>query len=58
MTQADLLAFAVGFISAAVSGYLCIRFLLKFLQKHSTDIFVYYRWALAVVIMAITLFRG
>jgi len=57
MAQSDLLPFAIGFIAAAVSGYLCIKFLLRFLQRHSTDIFVYYRWLLAAMIIAVVLFR-
>jgi undecaprenyl-diphosphatase len=58
MAQSELLLFAVGFITAAVSGYLCIKFLLRYLQKHSTDIFVYYRWALSVLIIIIAFARG
>jgi undecaprenyl-diphosphatase len=58
MVRADLLLYVVGFIAAAVSGFLCIKYLLRFLQKHSTDIFVYYRWVLAVFIIIIALVRG
>ena len=57
MAQSDLLLFAVGFIAAAVSGYLCVKFLLRFLQKNSTDIFVYYRWLLAALIIIIAFAR-
>jgi len=39
MSQSDLLPFTIGFIVAAVSGYLCVKFLLRFLQKHSTILF-------------------
>ncbi len=53
-----LLLFAVGFVVAALSGYLCIKFLLRYLQRHSTDIFVYYRWALAALIVVVALLRG
>jgi len=52
------LLYVVGFITAAFSGYLCIRFLLRFLQQHSTDVFVYYRWALAVLVIVVVLARG
>ena len=58
MAQSDLVIFSVGFITAAVSGYLCIKYLLRFLQKHSTDIFVYYRWLLAVLVIAVAVIRG
>lgn len=57
MAGSDLLAYIVGFITAAASGYLCIKFLLRFLQKHSTDIFAYYRWFLAALIIIIALVR-
>ncbi len=55
--QDDLILFPIGFVAAAISGYLCIRFLLRFLQHNSTDIFVYYRWALALLIVAVSLLR-
>jgi undecaprenyl-diphosphatase len=58
LAQSDLILFPVGFIAAAVSGYLCIKYLLRFLQKNPTDIFVYYRWALAVLIVVVALARG
>jgi undecaprenyl-diphosphatase len=58
MATSDLFLYIIGFVVAAVSGYLCIKFLLRFLRKHSTDIFVYYRWALAVFIIVIAFTRG
>jgi len=39
---ADLPALAVGFAAAAVSGYLCIRWLLAYLQRRSLTIFAIY----------------
>ncbi len=56
--SSELTLFAVGFLAAAISGYLCIKFLLRFLQKNSTDIFVYYRWLLSALIIVIALARG
>lgn len=58
LAQSDLILFPIGFITAAVSGYLCIKYLLRFLQKNPTDLFVYYRWALAVLIVVVALVRG
>jgi undecaprenyl-diphosphatase len=58
MVQSDLLLFVAGFLTAAASGYLCVKFLLRFLQKNSTNVFVYYRWALAVLIIAVAFARG
>ena len=57
IAQNDLILFPIGIITAAVSGFLCIRFLLVFLQKRSTVIFVYYRWILAAVVIAMALIR-
>jgi undecaprenyl-diphosphatase len=56
--SSELTIVAVGVISAAISGFLCIKFLLRFLQRNSTDIFVYYRWILAAFIIIIALARG
>ena len=40
-----------GFLAAAVSGFLTIKFLLRFLSSHSFSAFVWYRLALAVIIL-------
>jgi undecaprenyl-diphosphatase len=58
IVRSDLPVYAIGFIVSALSGYLCIRFLLRFLQKNSTDIFVYYRWLLAIIIIVVVFVRG
>lgn len=58
IARADLVLFPVGFLAAGISGYLSIRYLLRFLQRHSTDVFVYYRWGLALLIVAVALLRG
>lgn len=54
----ELILFPIGIVVAAISGYFCIKVLLNFLQKHSTDVFVYYRWALAALIVVVALVRG
>jgi undecaprenyl-diphosphatase len=56
--RSELILFPVGIIVAAISGYFCIRFLLRFLQKNSTKPFVYYRWGLAILIVIVALVRG
>ncbi|MCX6032611.1 MAG: undecaprenyl-diphosphatase UppP [Chloroflexi bacterium] len=58
ITQTELLLFPIGFIAASISGYLCIKLLLRFLQRNSTNVFVYYRWALAVLVIVVALTRG
>jgi undecaprenyl-diphosphatase len=57
-SSTDLLLFPFGFAAAAVTGYFCIKYLLLFLQKNSTDVFVYYRWGLAILIIIVALVRG
>jgi undecaprenyl-diphosphatase len=58
MTGFDLMLFAAGFAAAAISGYLCIKYLLRFLQQHSTNVFVFYRWGLALLILVVAVVRG
>ena len=55
--SSDMVLFPIGIIVAGISGYLCIRFLLNYLQKHSVTVFVYYRWALAVLVAVVALLR-
>jgi undecaprenyl-diphosphatase len=56
--QSDILVMVIGFIAAALSGYFCIKFLLRYLQRNSTDVFVYYRWALAVLIVVVVFLKN
>ncbi len=51
----DLQFFLVGFILAAVVGYLTIRFMLAYLREHSLYAFVVYRIALGVIVLAVLL---
>lgn len=45
-----LITLAIATIVSAISGYLTIAFLLSFLKKHSTMVFVYYRIFIGVTI--------
>lgn len=56
--SAQLPALSVGFIAAAISGYLCIRWLLGYLQGHSLYAFAAYRVALSLLVIAVALFKG
>lgn len=47
----------VGIVSAFLSGLFAIRFLLKYLAKHSLAIFAYYRIAIGLVAVAIMTIR-
>ncbi len=49
----DTTILLVGILSSAVSGYLAISFLLKFIQKFGFAVFVWYRIFLALVILAV-----
>lgn len=42
-----------GFLVAAAAGIWAIRFLRSYVEKHSFDVFVYYRLALAVIVMIV-----
>jgi undecaprenyl-diphosphatase len=48
----DLQLFSAGLISSFITGFIAIKFLLRFLKKHPLDIFVYYRFILSAVIIA------
>lgn len=50
-----ILSLIIATIFSALSGYLAIDFLLKFLRKHSTFIFIYYRFALGILILILLL---
>jgi len=51
LDKAMALNLVVATLVSAVSGYIAIDFLLKFLKKHSTYIFVYYRIAIGLFIL-------
>ncbi|MCK5456444.1 MAG: undecaprenyl-diphosphatase UppP [Melioribacteraceae bacterium] len=48
-----LITLAIATIASAISGYLTIAFLLSFLKKHSTMVFVYYRIVIGVTIFVL-----
>jgi undecaprenyl-diphosphatase len=54
----DIHLFTAGFISSSGTGFVAIIFLLKFLKKYPLNIFAYYRFILAVVIIAGIWLRG
>jgi undecaprenyl-diphosphatase len=58
MNAHEILLFLAGSISAAVVGYFAIRFLLRYLSRHSLAVFAYYRFALATVVAAALLLSG
>jgi undecaprenyl-diphosphatase len=48
----DIRIFAAGILTSFVTGYIAIKFLLRFLKKHPLNLFVYYRFILSAVIIA------
>lgn len=57
LSKDDFIALAVGTVVAAIVGYLSIWFLLAFLKKRSTAIFIIYRIIVGMVIL-IFLWQG
>jgi undecaprenyl-diphosphatase len=53
--EADILV--VGFLSSAIVGWLAIKFLLSYLARHRLDVFAYYRFLLAAVVLVVIIFR-
>lgn len=51
--EGSLAMLAVATIAAAISGYLSIAFLLRYLQRHSTHLFIAYRLALGLAILGL-----
>jgi undecaprenyl-diphosphatase len=47
----DLSMVAVGFFASMITGILAIKFLLRFLKRHTMNVFVVYRFVLAGVIV-------
>ena len=53
LAPGEALPFAVGTACSAVVGYLSIKFLLQYLNRHTLNLFVWYRLALAVAILVL-----
>ncbi|MEC4676434.1 MAG: undecaprenyl-diphosphate phosphatase [Nitrospirota bacterium] len=47
----NLYIFLAGFLASAITSFAAIKFLLAFFRKHSLNVFVYYRFLLAGVII-------
>jgi undecaprenyl-diphosphatase len=53
----DTLPLVVGMVASLVSGLLAIHFMLSFLRRQSLDVFVWYRFALAAIVLIAWLAR-
>lgn len=58
LTNTDALIILAGVISAGISGYLCIHFLLRYLRRSSLAIFVIYRLVVAAIVVVVALARA
>lgn len=58
LAAGDKLAFVAGIVTAAIVGYLCIKFLLAYLQQHSTRVFTVYRVAAGLLLLLLVAVRG
>ncbi|MBU0731838.1 undecaprenyl-diphosphatase UppP [Patescibacteria group bacterium] len=48
---------AIGLITSFVVGFFCIKYLLLFLKKYPLNVFAYYRFALAAIIVLFLIFK-
>ena len=48
----DIGMFAVGFVAAFVSAFLCVRWLLRFISTHDFTAFAWYRIAFGLIVIA------
>ncbi len=52
LSASDLGVFAIGFVFAFVSAFLCVRWLLRFVATHDFKPFAWYRIAFGVLVLA------
>lgn len=56
--QVDALPLVVGMLTSLVAGLAAIHFMLQYLRTRSLRIFVWYRFVLAAIVIAVFLIRG
>jgi undecaprenyl-diphosphatase len=54
----DRLPFLVGMATAAVVGFLAIKFMLNYVRKQSLQIFVWYRLAVGMIVLLVVFWRS
>ncbi len=52
LSAADLPMFGIGLLSAFVSAFLCVRWLLRYISSHDFTIFAWYRIVFGLVVLA------
>jgi undecaprenyl-diphosphatase len=55
--QFEALPLVVGMVASLLSGLIAIRFMLSYLRRQSLDVFVWYRFALAAIVLIVWLAR-
>lgn len=53
ISSSQVFVLALGFLSSAVVGYLCIKYFMRFLQNHSLKVFAVYRIILGIIILLV-----
>jgi len=48
----DISMWAVGFVAAFISAFLCVRWLLRYISSHDFTVFAWYRIAFGIVVLA------
>jgi undecaprenyl-diphosphatase len=51
--QDQIGGFIIGFVAAAISGFLCIAFLLRYLQRNTTAPFIWYRFMVGILLLVL-----
>ena len=54
----DPVALVVGLLASTISGFVAITFMLRYLRTRSLDLFVWYRFGLAALVIAVLFARG
>ena len=54
----ERLPFVIGLLTAAIVGFFAIKYLLKYLQKNSFYIFIWYRIVVGIALIALVLIRS
>jgi undecaprenyl-diphosphatase len=57
ISPGEPLHWVIGLVASLVSGYLAIRFLLRYLQLHSLRPFAYYCWTVGILTLLLTFVR-
>ncbi|PYV84587.1 MAG: hypothetical protein DMG05_24390 [Acidobacteria bacterium] len=58
MAVTNTLPLFLGFLASLIVGYFTIKFLLRFLQRNTLYIFIYYRIILGAVVLLLIQFAG